>query len=679
MQQYNEFLYEKRKELGLTKAKFAKELKINYFHYSLLENGYIKPTKKDIQKISYYFDVDYKEYTKGYASYPIEIPEKKRRKFISWIYDLIGSRWVKILLIVTSLLGVGSLITYSVLNNNCNVNSRANFDPDYLDFYDYLAKNGETTYTLFDNFKCPVIKTNEDGKLTQIRGSYNTDRPTSLTVTQTIHTDDYRLYLQVYGIREKEFKVEVEAYSYAKNLRFSSYYNYNYDLEQTNSTIIRFGDEDETEVDFLIDKSTTTLPQFLLDVQALYEEKTLQNKDFFRDILQKGAPGVTKTASINTWANILRVLGTIVLCGSLFALSYSIIYGTKKGVEKELFLEQQINSLDSETFSRKSPRTDFRIGPFIPETLIEIIGCILIFIGSFRILYYLFVILGVTTIQGNSLSSVPQEFFDVFFVGMFLLYFIDFDIFKDDKRVFRNIFMYLAIYFILYVIEITLFEICEQSESVLITQILKAPIPNMFGSITMYFLIMLFLFFTPKVLKKRWQVILYRSGAVVPIAILITSTIIFYGSNSIFGRNLDYHVRYIFASERPPFSLLCVSYLVLLYFLRLFFEKRYGKDKALNFFNGNKFIFLKNILICTLILVIGFGEYFLSNNIIAHKFEMGKHMTIVLLIPILLLYHPHKGQRNFGVDIFTNILYFLSISFVYLFIFGIIIGAFIAS
>ena len=70
---YNQFLFEKRKELKLSRRKFAKLLKISKFRYKLLENGYIKPAKRDIRKISAYFDIDFNLYLEGFNSYPSTI------------------------------------------------------------------------------------------------------------------------------------------------------------------------------------------------------------------------------------------------------------------------------------------------------------------------------------------------------------------------------------------------------------------------------------------------------------------------------------------------------------------------------------------------------------------------------------------------------------------------------
>ena len=62
---YNQFLFEKRKELKISRRKFAKLLKISKFRYKLLENGYIKPAKIDMRKLSAHFDIDFNLYVEG--------------------------------------------------------------------------------------------------------------------------------------------------------------------------------------------------------------------------------------------------------------------------------------------------------------------------------------------------------------------------------------------------------------------------------------------------------------------------------------------------------------------------------------------------------------------------------------------------------------------------------------
>jgi hypothetical protein len=111
---------------------------------------------------------------------------------------------------------------------------------------------------------------------------------------------------------------------------------------------------------------------------------------------------------------------------------------------------------------------------------------------------------------------------------------------------------------------------------------------------------------------------------------------------------------------------LAISYLVSLYFLRLHYTRKYGEENAPLYFNGNRFLWNKNFLVAILVAVIGGVEFILRDNATAHTLGLGHYSNIVLLIPLLLFYHPHKGKRNLGVDMTTMTLYIIALSTAYL-------------
>ena len=80
----------------------------------------------------------------------------------------------------------------------------------------------------------------------------------------------------------------------------------------------------------------------------------------------------------------------------------------------------------------------------------------------------------------------------------------------------------------------------------------------------------------------------------------------------------------------------------------------------------------KNILMFTLILLISIMELIFSNNTLAHKFELGLYPHIILLAPLMLLYHPHIGGRNKRSDYVIMGLYIFFFGFGY-FIIGSIV------
>ena len=90
-----------------------------------------------------------------------------------------------------------------------------------------------------------------------------------------------------------------------------------------------------------------------------------------------------------------------------------------------------------------------------------------------------------------------------------------------------------------------------------------------------------------------------------------------------------------------------------------------GKEKASVFFNGNKFLWIKNGIVAAIIATIGIVEIILKNNITANKVGLGMYSNILFLIPLLMFYHPHKGPRNLILDWTTLGLYIIAISLSY--------------
>ena len=106
---YNFYLYKKRLMMKMKRRKFAKMLGISPFRYRLIENGYIKPSKKDIEKISKYFEIDYSFYCESTRSYPTELNHKKFMKLTNFLYHMFTKKKVRITFLVLFLLSLVTL------------------------------------------------------------------------------------------------------------------------------------------------------------------------------------------------------------------------------------------------------------------------------------------------------------------------------------------------------------------------------------------------------------------------------------------------------------------------------------------------------------------------------------------------------------------------------------------
>ena len=680
MESYNIFLYNKRNELGLSRKAFARNVHISYFKYTLIEKGYLKPSKRNVNSIEKYLNIDFKPYLKGAASYSTDLPEKEKRPIVKMVYDFIGATGTRIALIFIFLLSLSAVITSIIWTDKYETNRKDFYPEKIVELYDSVVDNGTVTLDLLNSLSRAEIFDNMDNyRLTMIKANYNGSRIGEMEFKIDYWTDDYRLTLVFNNelkvtfltnfIAAKKVKVTAKYVDYTDNSYTQLVF---YEVEKDDYELIKdsvpFDVKDPANEDRLmqmVEDIIFKLYVFNDNFNVLTRDKLGLTYDFYDDIF---VPLVDTNIKLRRWENaieIIYILGIIATLASLFGMAYSVLYGTKKGVNQMSFTNDTSSILKGK---KEITKSDIKLTPFIPEIVLEFIGIIIVFIASLRIFYYYSMIIGVVPATMSNFKEVTNIFMPIFYLGMFLLYFIDFDTFVEDKRVIRNFFMYLLIYIGLYVLEIYLVDVLKGNESVVFNMVDEVKFPNMFGSIALYFLMMFLLFCTPKFINTKKRLIIFRSLSVLPAIIVLTLYFIFKNANGAWGWNLDKEILFLFTSERISFSLLCILYLYGLYFLRLFFKRKYGDKEAKRYFNGNRYIFLKNIMLSLIILGVAIVEYLLKDNSTANKLGFGVNYYIIFLIPFVIFYHPHKGERNFWSDIMTTILYALAISSIFIFI-----------
>jgi len=668
MESYNLHLYHTRLNKGMKRKEFAKFLHLAPITYKRIEQGYLKPTKKQIAKISAALKEDFTIYTLGEYSYPIPLNENYEGKFAKWWYELIGKLWVRItvfvlLLISFSVFGVG--FYYGDVYQN---QGESLYTSEYIDFINQIKEKGTPTISLTNDMIRAEIFIQDETRFYSMKVSYKENNPTSYVNVATYHIDDYRISYVVRMLDNPMISVTFADYNTGDThiLTYSEATKDEYTFlrfsDELSSTVI--SDEEQAVRDDIQTKVEANIHELNPYFDSLIEQKLgLSDYKFYENVCNDFALGNKEMNHVMVISLFLIVMGTVTIAGSLFAIAYCFIYGRKKGTEafyKDEYLPSVINT---GTRAKK----DFFFTPFLPETLFEIIGIALVGFGSVRVLYYIFTFLGTLTIAGDDFTTIPNTLLSLFMLGMFLLYFIDFDIFLDDKRLFRNIFLYFIVFIVLYALESVIMTALNDSNSIMLME-LAANIspPNNFGTITCYFLMMLTLFYTPKRIQSHKVLVLYRLLTIIPVGIIITNTIIYNCANTLWGWNLPVWTLYIFSSERIQFSLLCVSFLLALYFLKLYYVKKYGEDKARILMNGNRFLCTKNIIGALIVLVIGSLELGLANSPNAHALGLGKYPYLIYCAPLILLYHPHMGKRNKAVDYTTMTFYALALCGAYL-------------
>ena len=79
--------------------------------------------------------------------------------------------------------------------------------------------------------------------------------------------------------------------------------------------------------------------------------------------------------------------------------------------------------------------------------------------------------------------------------------------------------------------------------------------------------------------------------------------------------------------------------------------------KAFRYFNGNRYIFTKNHIATGLIVIIWIFEMIFSGNQTLNSLGIGQNTSLIIIAPLVLLYHPHKNKRNAVSDIILISIY----------------------
>ena len=561
---YNYFLYDKRLELKKTKREFAKALKISIFRYRLIESGYIKPNKKEINKISTYFNIDYSIYLEGLASYPIEtvIEEDHLNK------KLIPSKPFKIVMISILVISFIAYIASRIYSSNVNSIIRSELNEPYIEFIDGISNSEEFTFTISGSFTRPMIYKRNGVEYTSIIGEYG-DNPFGLDFNYTIFESDYRITykstMKTMTDRSIHLMITYVDYITYEEKLGDAYYRINegYTLEHLIDTGTGYYEDDPT----VVERINTHIQNYKNRLEELILDSLNLNLDIDKDILSTAIPIMDKTTPYGSISLLIYIISLIHIVISSILLTYSFIYGKNK-YSMNLLSESDFEEKILDYYSmKKEVKKDIRIGPMVPEWVYQIVGGIFTIASIvISLIYFVFNIIGKTEVFSEvGLNSV----FSLLVAGIFMMLFVDFDIYLNDRRVIRNIFIYIIIFFFIYNIQVLVINYLSKiSIGLMAIEKFNIRLPNYFGSIALYFMILLFLFTNPKWANTKKRLVIYRLFSIIPIIILITTTIISIGYKS-FGWYIPTNMLYLIDTAKPQISFLVVTYLISIYFLRI--------------------------------------------------------------------------------------------------------------
>lgn len=667
---YNIFLYNKRIELNLSTKEFAKMLHINSVYYDLIEKGYLKPTVKTTNKISDALGIDFSTYLDGIRSYPTPIPKKiegKRDRLV--LKKNVRILWVILTFCFFSLF-LGTLIaSLSVKNKQETYLPRT-----YQRLVNGVRDNGELTHSLTGSFNRPEIYEKDYGGLfVSIIGDYNKQNPFALTMQYTEYKDDFRITYSLDISKQNNDHLDIQA-TYVDYQTYDIYtktYSYYSKTNYVSTKTLNYLKEpyEDAKIDSIFD---TYYLNFEDSINNLVFNHLYMNLSLENDILQDLIPIKDTLEKTLASLNAVYLFSVIAFGISAIILVYAFLYGKRKYgafILEPLDFERKVLLVHK---GKKKPPKDILFGPFIPETIYQVIGAILTFLASI----FVFVEIGLhvagkeNIISGSSLNSLIT----ILVTGTIFLFFVDFDSFIGDRRSIRFVFLYAILFFVVLNVQIVIINsINGFAIGKLFLSQYKIILPNYLGSISMYFLIMVFLFTNPKIANTKKKLIIYRSLSIIPILFLITSHLL-ESLNTIYNYDFNTTLQYVLTGHRPQITILVILYLVGLYFIRLIFKKRYGKEACKSIFNGNRYLIIKNVYAFAITCIISIVEGILYNNTLAHSFGLGLYPRFILLGAILLFYRPHIGIRKNGSERLTFVSHTVFFAMVYIVIALILAG-----
>ena len=503
---YNELLYTTRLKLGLSRKEFAKKLNVPYLYYRFYENGYVKPSKKYIKRISEALNIDYSSYFDGIQSYPIELPDEDTR-FQKWYKNIFSKKWPKIVALVLTVLSSVTIGVSFYKYNYTMDNAQEFYSERYLNFVDEVREKGNITFSLLHEMVRPEIHVSDDDKYISISTSSNNYSLRTLNAYANYKGENYNTYYIVPNLSYTTLStLNVEYVDHQNLVKYKSTFNIeNNTFSLSDSIFFEDGaalNKDDVKYDEVVSRMKEHVNEVNKDFTNMIKTTLDLDYDFYTELLVDYKDGASNNLTTELVSLGMGIVGIGLTGLFLFTFLFMLFFGKKKeetneNLDVKYLLESTPNNKvdNKETLSKKSkffslslerrePKKDFRFYPFIPETVFELAGIFLILFGSVRIMLYMTNYFYNGGLTQEVFTETTTNLFHAFTIGMFLLYFIDFDIFLDDRRSLRNFFLYGLIFIGLYFIECVMIDYLTKTTGVFVLINDFYTIPNNFSTIS---------------------------------------------------------------------------------------------------------------------------------------------------------------------------------------------------
>lgn len=366
------------------------------------------------------------------------------------------------------------------------------------------------------------------------------------------------------------------------------------------------------------------------------------------------------------------LFGVIFLFAGVLLSAAKIIAHHQK---KVYALAVEVPTLPERVVEKKPLPKNWKFQPFIPETAFRLAGVILALISSivlFRIAHAVLNAEDLSSLIAAGLSAMDfLKLMPLIPLATTLWFFIRIEVLHTTGNVIPAVILSFFLGLLYYAAEnaFTLyFELNSDTYRSLLLSLFLSFMPgNLFWGMGCFSLLVLFLLTTPH-FKKTSSVVVWRLLCVIPLAYLLVSLFYAIGTSLWGWASWGEDWEGLLDKKELVSTSFAILYPFSIYLIRIFAVKRYGKENATLYFQGNRYFFLKNILASVILGTLALASYFLQGSQVAGALGLKQSYWIATLIPFILFYHPHLGERNHILDLIFPCAYTVSLSFAYIYI-----------
>ena len=690
----NKKLYDRRIELGYSLKEASIRLDISKFKLNRIENGYKKVKDKKLQDrfiFKYKLEEDFFESNKlGYPTSVTDgveedISQSKGIKFFSKL-------WFKIASLALSL-GFVALMSIGMYRST-STNYYNFYDDKYTTAYNYAKENG-ITHLAIDSKTSSMLLCDYDA--VESVDPLKVDNFDKVTLNFFTKYDEYLGYTffnahtvidlnEVTGLdfgtsrwvdayyesrmTETSERLHFEAWNGLQRMAHFSVdfdyfkYKFTYNLIETRNINNEYSKENgESFVASIYKMAFENKYAAFKKAQNRFFERTSSVLHYtdLEEFNKHQVYGLLYANSYTTTSTVLTITGVVLatVFFAIFILSIIITTAFGKKFMKVVTVEKD-NSVSESTSGRtfkELPKNRWP-APIIPEALIRIVAFVLMVIGSMS-LYYIFnsIINGdiIGTIDSLQYRATVASFTTL---GMVLIFFIKLDIIQNKKSTFMLNFILFFAGFIFYVLTLLVNMSMSVSPALERFKIILDFLPgNIVWGILAFNMLTANLLSKPKFKNNvKRNTILYRLSALIPLGYMIASAVIQVGKK-LWGWDLPFAVSSLFFTKALIITSFTILYCLVVFIYRRIVDRKFGKENGDSYVLGNRYQFIKNLLVCGIFALLGVLDMILGKNAQAARLGLGANSGIFFLIPLVLLYHPHMGARNKKWDLVFNIAY----------------------